>query len=338
MHLFQQNVSLLHLNTFKMNVVAPYFSEVTSEEQLLHLYNHLPTEKPLLILGGGSNILFTQDPDAIILHNQIKGIQKIKESNTHIWLRVGAGEVWHSFVLNCLENNRAGLENLSLIPGTVGAAPMQNIGAYGVEVKDFIEEVRFFDFKLQEFRTLKNNECNFGYRESIFKKELKGKTMITYVTFRLNKSPDLKLTYGTIQDELDKMKIQNPSIQDVANAVIQIRSSKLPDPKIIGNGGSFFKNPEIEYKQFIELKKKFPAIPSFKVSESIVKIPAAWLIESAGWKGYRKGNYGVHKNQALVLVNYSDAIGEDILNLSKDIIESVYSLFQITLQREVNIF
>lgn len=329
--------NLLPLNTFHIMALAVCYSQINSEEELLCIKDNINYAKGVFILGGGSNILFTQNIDRWVLHNKIKGIEQIREDESHVWIKVGAGEIWHEFVLYCIKHNLAGVENLSLIPGTVGAAPMQNIGAYGVEVKEVIDEVYFFDFETATFQTLNNENCHFGYRNSIFKEKLKNKVMITSVIFKLNKQPQFKVNYGTIQQELAAEGITELSIQNISDAVIRIRSLKLPDPKVIGNAGSFFKNPEIENAHYNLLKEKFPAIPGYKVSDEMIKVPAGWLIEQCGWKGFRKDDYGVHKDQALVLVNYADALGEDIFNLSTDILSSVKEKFEIDLQREVQI-
>jgi len=320
-----------------MDVSASFYSEIDDEETLGQLKKEAAYQKGLFILGGGSNVLFTENLDSWVLHNKIKGIEQIKEDENHVWVKVGAGEIWHDFVLFCIQNNLAGVENLSLIPGTVGAAPMQNIGAYGVEVKEVIDEVRFFDFEKEAFYSLAKEDCNFGYRNSIFKEKLKNKVMITSVIFRLNKQADFKVNYGTIQQELAAEGITELSIKNISDAVIRIRSSKLPDPKVIGNAGSFFKNPEIDNSVFCDLKEKFPEMPGYKISDQITKVPAGWLIEQCGWKGFRKGDFGVHKNQALVLVNYGKASGKDIFDLSTEILLSVKDKFGIDLQREVQI-
>lgn len=329
--------NLLPLNTFHIKVSAASFSIVSNEIELLSIKENANYANGLFILGGGSNVLFTQDLDRWVLHNKIQGVEQVQEDENHVWLKVGAGEIWHEFVLYCIKHNLAGVENLSLIPGTVGAAPMQNIGAYGVEVKEVIEEVRFFDFETATFQTLNNENCHFGYRNSIFKEKLKNKVMITSVIFKLNKNPQFKVNYGTIQQELTAEGITELSIQNISDAVIRIRSSKLPDPKVIGNAGSFFKNPEIANTHYNLLKEKFATMPGYKVSDEMTKVPAGWLIEQCGWKGFRKDDYGVHQKQALVLVNYGHASGQDIFDLSTEILLSVKSKFGIDLQREVQV-
>lgn len=328
---------LYPFNTFGMDVEAAYFSSIRKEADLLELKQYNAYKNGLFVLGGGSNVLFTKDVSEWVIRNEIKGIEKVKEDDAHVWLKVGAGEVWHLFVLYCVEHNYAGIENLSLIPGTVGAAPMQNIGAYGVEVKDVIESVRFFNIENETFETYHNEDCQFGYRDSIFKRSLKGKIIITSVVFKLNKQAVFNTSYGNIQQELDAKGIKELSIKAISDAVISIRSSKLPDPKEIGNAGSFFKNPEIPVAQYQQLKMEYPPIPGYKINDAVIKVPAGWLIEQCGWKGFRENDYGVHKHQALVLVNYSKARGTQIAALSERIITSVKDTFNIELEREVQI-
>lgn len=335
----QTDFSLKNHNTFGIDVKARYFARferVAELQELLQLpeVQHLPK----LILGGGSNLLFTQYFDGVVLQNGITGIEKLREDDTHVYLKVGGGEVWHTFVLYALQQNLGGVENLSLIPGTVGASPLQNIGAYGVELKDVFEELEAVNLQTGEVRTFDHKTCRFGYRESIFKNELKGQFVVTSVVFRLTKNHTLNTSYGAIGTTLGAMNIQQPTIQDVSAAVCHIRQSKLPDPKQIGNAGSFFKNPEIPVEQFRKLQADYPQIPSYPVSETTVKVPAGWLIEQCGWKGKVLGNYGVHKDQALVLVNYGGAKGEQIRQLAHDIIASVQEKFGISLHPEVNIF
>jgi UDP-N-acetylmuramate dehydrogenase len=328
---------LYPFNTFGMDVEAAYFSPVRKEEELLELKHQEAYKHGIFVLGGGSNILFTKDVSAWVIRNEIKGIEKIKEDDAHVWLKAGAGEVWHLFVLYCVNNNYAGIENLSLIPGTVGAAPMQNIGAYGVEVKDVIETVRFFNIASETFEEYNNEACRFGYRDSVFKRLLKGKIIITSVIFKLNKQPVFNTSYGNIKQELDAKGITELSIKAISDAVISIRSSKLPDPKVIGNAGSFFKNPEIPASQYQQLKMEYPGMPGYKINETTTKVPAGWLIEQCGWKGFRENDYGVHQHQALVLVNYSKARGAQIAALSERIMASVHDKFNIHLEREVQI-
>ncbi|HEY0298578.1 MAG TPA: UDP-N-acetylmuramate dehydrogenase, partial [Arachidicoccus sp.] len=273
-----------------------------------------------------------------VLKNELKGIELIKEDENYFYVKVNGGEIWHSFVLYCLQNNYAGVENLSLIPGCIGASPMQNIGAYGVEIKDVFYELEALcveDFSVQKFS---NSDCAFGYRESVFKRRLKNQFVILNVTYRLNKHTKFHIEYGAIQQELEKMKVENLSIQNISQAVINIRQSKLPNPNEIGNAGSFFKNPTVSQARFFILKEKYPNIPAYDVAGSCdKKIAAGWLIEQCGWKGFRENNYGVHALQALVLVNYGGASGGDIYLLSQRIIESVKEKFELELEREINI-
>jgi UDP-N-acetylmuramate dehydrogenase len=333
----QENFSLRKLNTFGLESTAAFFAEVDSIEALTQiLLDPVWKGRPKFILGGGSNVLFTQNIDALVIHPAIKGIDKVKEDENHIWLKVGAGEGWHSFVMHCVENGYAGVENLSLIPGTVGAAPMQNIGAYGIEIKDVVESVEAVALENGQVRVFSKEECAFGYRESIFKKDLKGQYVVTGVTFVLNKKPSLHVGYGDVQKTLSEMNVINPTIKDVSEAVIKIRRSKLPDPAEIGNAGSFFKNPEIPAEKFNVLKNEFPAMPGYTVNAETIKVPAGWLIEQAGWKGYRDGAIGVHEKQALVLVNYGGGNGNDIRELAAKIQASVESKFDIRLSPEVN--
>lgn len=333
----QENFSLRNRNTFGLESTAAFFAEVSSVEELTQiLLDPVWKDKPKFILGGGSNVLFTQNVDALVIHPAIKGIDIIKEDENHIWLKVGAGEGWHSFVMHCVENGYAGVENLSLIPGTIGAAPMQNIGAYGVEIKDVMGSVEAVALENGQIRIFSKEECAFGYRESIFKKALKGQYVVTGVTFVLNKKPSLHVGYGDVQKTLSEMNVINPTIKDVSEAVIKIRRSKLPDPAEIGNAGSFFKNPEIPSDKFNVLKSDFPAMPGYTVNAETIKVPAGWLIEQAGWKGYRDGNIGVHEKQALVLVNYGGGNGNDIRELAAKIQDSVESKFDIRLSPEVN--
>ncbi|RYD54956.1 MAG: UDP-N-acetylmuramate dehydrogenase [Sphingobacteriales bacterium] len=334
----QQNVSLKPYNTFGLDVPAGHFLEVTDESQLPEITDDssLPAERH--VLGGGSNVLLTKPVSGILLHNKIKGINRINEDADHVWLQIGAGEKWHDLVIYAINNDLAGLENLSLIPGTVGASPMQNIGAYGVEAKETIESVTAWHWQDKAFTTYSNEECQFGYRDSIFKNSLKDKVFITSVTFRLNKVPSFNTSYGAIEEELKEMGVRELSIRAISEAVIAIRTSKLPNPSVIGNAGSFFKNPTIPTSTFQQLKNQHPEIPSYPVDEQTVKVPAGWLIERCSWKGFRKGDAGVHTKQALVLVNYGHAKGEDIWLLSEDIIQSVQEKFGITLEREVQLW
>lgn len=333
-----ENQSLKLLNTFGMDVKARYFTKASSAEDLKTIFSSTEFKNhPKLIIGGGSNILFCRDFEGLVIKNEIKEIKKIREDENHIWVYAGAGENWHEFVLFCIRNNWAGIENLSLIPGCVGAAPMQNIGAYGSEVKDVIDSVHTIEIGSLRECVFTNEECKFGYRESVFKNELKNKHVITGVTFRLNKNPDFNIGYGAIKEELNNEPDISLSIKKISDAVIRIRKSKLPDPAVTGNAGSFFKNPEVTKQQASDLKNKFPGIVSYPVNEEKDKLAAGWLIENAGWKGYSEKNCGVHKLQALVLVNYGGAAGEEIYELSEKIIRSVNEKFGVKLEREVNI-
>jgi len=333
----QQNVSLRNLNTFGLESEARFFIEVDSVNALAEILKD-ETLKAItkFILGGGSNVLLTQHIEALVIHPNIKGITKIREDDDFVWIHAGGGESWHDFVLYCVKNQYAGIENLSLIPGTVGAAPMQNIGAYGVEIKEVVDTVETIAINTAEIRNFSSQECRFGYRESIFKTDLKGQYIITGVVFRLNKKAQFNIEYGDIQKTLQEMEVEHISIQAISEAVIRIRKSKLPDPAIIGNAGSFFKNPEIDKTQFDELKKHFEEMPGYPTGENKIKVPAGWLIEKAGWKGYRDGPIGVHDRQALVLVNYGGGSGEGIKALSEKILKSVESKFGIRLTTEVN--
>ncbi|HTB51651.1 MAG TPA: UDP-N-acetylmuramate dehydrogenase [Ferruginibacter sp.] len=335
----QENISLKKFNTFGIDVQAKYFSAFATIEELHELLDHKHFKKSTtLILGGGSNVLFTKNYNGLVVKNELKGIKKVKEDEHHVYVQVGAGENWHRFVLYCIENNLAGVENLSLIPGNVGASPMQNIGAYGVEIKDVFYYLDAYHLKDKKLHTFSLNDCELGYRDSIFKRKYKGEFVITNVTYRLNKQPDFNISYGAIKDELEKMSVHELSIKAISQAVINIRSSKLPDPAAIGNAGSFFKNPTIPRIDFDLLKNKFPNMIGYDAPNSNVKVAAGWLIEQCGWKGYRKGDAGCYDKQALVLVNYGDAKGKEIYNLSEEILKSVKEKFSIVLEREVNIF
>ncbi|MCF1190701.1 UDP-N-acetylmuramate dehydrogenase [Mangrovimonas sp. AS39] len=335
--IIHKNISLRPYNTFGIDVKASSFISISDVEELKEVLDS--KEYPdKFILGGGSNMLLTKDVDALVIHVNLKGIEILKDNSEHVWVKANAGEVWHEFVLFCLKNNLGGIENLSLIPGNVGTAPIQNIGAYGVELKDVMESCEALNIKTKEIRSFSNAECQFGYRNSIFKTQEKGNFIITSVTFKLTKRNHVLHTeYGAITQELDSLEIQNPTIQDVSRAVINIRESKLPNPKEIGNSGSFFKNPVISSKAFEKLKENFPDIPGYVLSDSEVKVPAGWLIETAGFKGKTFKNYGVHTKQALVLVNYGGASGQEIYQLSKLIQTTVRRIFDISIEAEVNI-
>ena len=332
-----EHVSLKNYNTFGIEASAREFVDVTSLNDLIEvLKTHSKADK--FVLGGGSNLLLTKNIDALVIHINNKGKEVIKEENGYVFVKIQAGENWHEFVLWCIANNFGGVENLSLIPGNVGTSPIQNIGAYGVELKDVFVECEAINVDDFTINTFQKENCNFGYRNSIFKHEVKGKYIITNVTFKLTKANHkLNTSYGAISSELNEKNINLPTIKDVSDAVINIRQSKLPDPKEIGNSGSFFKNPVITLEIFEKLQANFPEIPSYVVSENERKIPAGWLIEEAGFKGKRFGDYGVHKKQALVLVNYGSAKGSDILKLSKLIQKTIKRIFNITLEAEVNV-
>ena len=290
------------------------------------------------ILGGGSNMLLTKDIDALVIHIDLKGKKIIKENNDFVWVESQAGESWHEFVLWTIDQNFGGLENMSLIPGNVGTTPVQNIGAYGTEIKDTFASCEAMTIESQEMRTFTKEECRFGYRESIFKNEAKNQYVITSVVFKLTKiNHKINTSYGDISSELAKNNITIPTLKDISNAVIAIRQSKLPDPKELGNSGSFFKNPILLKSDFEKIQQQFPEIKYFDISKTEVKVPAGWLIEKAGFKGKRFGDAGIHKNQALVLVNYGNATGQEILNVSKDIQETIFKKFGIHIEAEVNV-
>jgi UDP-N-acetylmuramate dehydrogenase len=333
------DISLKPFNTFGIDVKANYFARFSNTNELAQiLESDVAKKNELLVLGGGSNLLLTKNFEGLVLKNEMKGMEIIpgQDADT-FFVKSFAGELWHDLVMFSIENNLAGIENMSLIPGSVGAAPMQNIGAYGVEVKDVFDSLEAFEIATGNIRVFRKEDCHFGYRESIFKRDLKNKYIIVSVTLLLRKTGVVNTTYGAINDELKMAGILNPTIRDVSNAVIAIRKSKLPDPAQIGNAGSFFKNPVIEKVKFDLLKKQFPDIPSYPADENHVKLAAGWLIEKAGWKGKTISNHGVHKNQALVLVNYGGAKGDEIYRLSEDILQSVKSRFGVELEREVNI-
>ncbi|HXB45705.1 MAG TPA: UDP-N-acetylmuramate dehydrogenase [Puia sp.] len=332
----QQNISLRQFNTFGIDVAARYFASFTNDEELAELLKPDSTLKTL-VLGGGSNILFTKTFDGLILKNDTKGIELIKEDSHYVYVKAGAGENWHQFVQYCLQRNWQGIENLSLIPGNVGASPMQNIGAYGVELKDVFYELEAFQVKERKVRAFSVNDCAFGYRESVFKNKFKDQFIILNVTFRLNKVPKYNTSYGAVEEELAQMGVKEITAKNISLAVMNIRRSKLPDPAKIGNAGSFFKNVFVPAARFDELKKKFPAIGGFKKEDGTMKIAAGWLIEQCGWKGYRKGDAGCYAQQALVLVNYGNANGKQIYELSQEIVQSVQKKFGIRLEREVNV-
>ncbi len=332
----QENISLKPFTTFGIDKKAKFFTTVeTLDELKAALLAAKEKQLPVFILGGGSNILLTRDIDGLVIKLEIKGINLVKEDGDELWVEVGAGEMWHELVLHSIAQDWAGLENLSLIPGTVGASPMQNIGAYGVEIKDVFDSLQAMHRETLEMQTFDAEACLFGYRESVFKQNFKDQFVITSVTFRLSKTPNFHLEYGAIREVLAANGIDQPSIRAISDAVIQIRQSKLPDPKEIGNAGSFFKNPTIPSSQFDALKSSYPSIPGYPSAEG-VKVAAGWLIEQTGWKGKRIGEVGVHAKQALVLVNYGGGTGEEIKKLSEQIQASVYDKFGVQLQAEVN--
>jgi UDP-N-acetylmuramate dehydrogenase len=344
----EQHISLRPYNTFGVDAKAGYFAAFKDTDELEEL---LTPDSPLptLILGGGSNILFTGDYNGLVLKNEITGIKVLHEDPEYVFVKAGAGENWHSFVIHCINHNWAGVENLSLIPGCVGASPMQNIGAYGVELSNVFLSLEAYHLKERKLVTFTAADCEFGYRESVFKNKFKDQFVILNVTFRLRKHPVFHTSYGAIEQELEKMKVKELSIKAISDAVINIRSSKLPNPKEIGNAGSFFKNPSVGKEKFQELNSKFQGIIGHENADGTVKLAAGWLIEQCGpstgpggqelvtWKGYRKGDAGCHAMQALVLVNYGNANGKEIYNLSEEILQSVKEKFGVTLEREVNI-
>lgn len=336
--IISSDYSLKQFNTFGIEAYARYFTTVHSISEYRKLMES-PQYKnnPQFILGGGSNILLTKNINALVIKNEIKGIEVVRETEEQVFVKCSAGEIWHEFVLWCIAKNYAGLENLSLIPGCAGASPMQNIGAYGVEIKDVFHELEAININTGELVIFNKADCQFGYRESVFKHQYKSQFIICSVTFCLSKKPTFHIEYGAIKQELDNMKVSDLSIQAISQAVINIRSSKLPDPKVIGNAGSFFKNPEVSEATYLKLKNEFPAIVAYALENGNYKLAAGWLIEQSGLKGYQKGDAGVHKLQALVLVNYGKASGKEIFDLSTYVLETVKNKFGVELEREVNI-
>ena len=334
----QHNISLKPYNTFGIDVKAKTMAAFTTVDELTELLEVKSSTDDMLVLGGGSNVLLTKNYNGWVLLNRIPGITIIKEDDAFVWVHAGAGVDWHVFVMQCINNGFGGVENLSLIPGCIGASPMQNIGAYGVEIKDVFDSLEAWSIQDNSIVTFSKDECKFGYRESIFKRTVKNQFIITSVTFRLQKNPVFNTSYGAIEQELIAMGIQNLSIKAISDAVIRIRQSKLPDPAVTGNAGSFFKNPEISIDHFEQLKISLSAIPGYPTQPDMIKVPAGWLIEQAQWKGYREGDAGVHPKQALVLVNYANANGAQLYALSEKIIQSVLDKYGILLEREVNIF
>ncbi|MFD2828643.1 UDP-N-acetylmuramate dehydrogenase [Leeuwenhoekiella polynyae] len=333
----QHNVSLKDYNTFGISAKAESFVSVTTEDELKEALSSTIDSTPF-ILGGGSNMLLKTDLSGLIIHIALKGIEVFDENADYIWLKVAAGENWHEFVMHCVNLGYGGVENLALIPGNVGTSPVQNIGAYGIELKDTFFSCTAIHRETLAKKTFSLSACKFGYRDSIFKNEAKDAYIITSVTFKLSKTNHkLHTEYGAIQDILKEQAITNPGIKDIAEAVIAIRSSKLPDPAVLGNSGSFFKNPVISKTEFLKLQQTHPEIPFYTVNDEFIKVPAGWLIEQAGFKGKRFGDAGVHCKQALVLVNYDNATGAEIWDLAIRIQQEVQQLFNITIQPEVNI-
>ena len=333
----QNHFSLRNFNTFGIEANAKEFVAVHSIKELETVLAENKSKKKF-ILGGGSNMLLTKDIEALVIYIDLKGKKIVEENDDFVLVESQAGENWHEFVMWTINNNFGGLENMSLIPGNVGTTPVQNIGAYGTEIKDTFVSCSAIKIDTLEMKSFDNAECHFGYRESIFKNEVKDQYIITSVIFKLTKrNHKINISYGDITAELDKLKIKNPTLKDVSNAVITIRQSKLPDPKVLGNSGSFFKNPIVLKSDFEPIHKKFPEMKFYEISETEVKVPAGWLIEQAGFKGKRFGDAGIHKNQALVLVNYGNATGQEILNVSKEIQETIFKKFGIHIEAEVNI-
>jgi UDP-N-acetylmuramate dehydrogenase len=328
MPIIKREFNLKELNTFHMNVLTHYFTEVNSIQELLELQEtELFREARKLILGGGSNVLFTGNYEGLVIKNNLKGIEVSAEDEEYVYVKSGAGENWHNFVLWNIEKGFSGLENLSLIPGNVGASPMQNIGAYGVEIKDVFEELEAVDMETGDVVIFKASECEFGYRESVFKRKYRERFFISNVTFRMSKNPRFNTSYGAIEQELEKAGVKDITIRAISDAVIRIRSSKLPSPQQLGNAGSFFKNPEVPVSHYQLLKKQFPQLVAYPVDETRFKLAAGWLIENSGWKGRRIGDAGVHHLQALVLVNHGSATGKEIFDLSQRVMNDVKEKF-----------
>lgn len=334
----QHNVRLAEFSSMGVQAFAKSFIPVNSMQEVSGAIHYVKsTMSPYLILGGGSNVLFVDNFDGVIIKNQLMGFDIISESEEEIILKIGAGENWHKIVEQCVNKNWAGIENLALIPGTMGAAPIQNIGAYGAELADVFVELEAFEISCEEKKIFNKNDCKFGYRDSIFKHDLKDKAIITSVSIRLSKMGEPNWNYAALKQQIDQKRINKPTIKDVYEAVIEVRESKLPNPDVLGNNGSFFKNPVIPVFHYDELKQEYPQMPSYPVTEHLVKVPAGWLIDHAGWKGYRTGDAGVHEKQALVLVNYGNASGSDIYMLSEMIRTDIDKKYGISLKREVNV-
>ena len=332
----QENISLRSYNSFGIDARARYFAAFKDTDELEELTTP-DSRLTTLILGGGSNILFIKDVDGLVLKNEIKGIQVVHEDAEHIYVKTGAGENWHSFILHAIERNWAGIENLSLIPGNVGASPMQNIGAYGVELRDVFWSLEAFHLQQKKVFTFTLSDCEFGYRDSIFKRRHKNQFVVLNVTFCFRKHPVFHTSYGAITQELERMGVKELSIKSISQSVINIRSSKLPDPKNTGNAGSFFKNPSVSKERFQLLQNKFEGITCHENTDGTIKLAAGWLIEQCGWKGFRKGDAGCYEKQTLVLVNYGNADGKEIYDLSEEILQSVKNKFNVILDREVNV-
>ncbi|MEX1238522.1 MAG: UDP-N-acetylmuramate dehydrogenase [Cyclobacteriaceae bacterium] len=334
-----ENVDLFPFNTFGIHAKARHLVTVNTAQEAREIFkSDLFSKVPWLILGGGSNILLTKDFDGLVIKNEIRGITTVAEDERTLVLKVGSGENWHSLVMHCVDRNLGGIENLSLIPGTVGAAPMQNIGAYGVEIREVIQEVEAVEIETGAIRKFSREECAFGYRESVFKQHLKDKYFISSITLSLTKKDHrFNVSYGALKEVLEEKKVKDLSIRAISDAVIGIRKKKLPDPLLIGNAGSFFKNPSVDQRTFDAIQKKYPDVPSFRGEKNLVKIPAAWLIEQCGWKGKTIDNIGVHKHQALVLVNYGNGDGKKIWQLAMSIRSGIMEKFSIELQPEVNV-
>ena len=333
----EQNKSLKNYNTFGLEVKADFFISIHSVDELIDvLKDDRFLNMPKMFLGGGSNVLLTKDFHGLIIHNSLRGIDVIKRETDFVFVKAASGEVWHDFVLNCIDNGFGGVENMSLIPGSVGAGPMQNIGAYGVEMKDVFYELEALNLSTLQLEKFSNADCKFGYRESVFKNEKKNKYFIASVTFRLNLHSIVNTTYGAIQQQLQIMKVEYPTIKNVSDAVIAIRSSKLPNPAVLGNSGSFFKNPEVSENEYERLKNEFTNVVAYPTNNGY-KLAAGWLIEQCGWKGKIVGNCGSHKDQALVLVNYGNASGDEIYQLALSIQQSVLDKFHIKIIPEVNV-
>ncbi len=335
--IIQENISLLPYNTFRIDAWTRYMAFPATTDEIVSLLKSRQQEfNPKIVLGCGSNILFTRNFEGLIIHPEIKGIEVVKETEDYVLVRAGCAENWDDFVKFCVDNDWGGIENLSLIPGTVGASPVQNIGAYGVEVKDVVEKVEAIMIETSKKRTFSAKECSFGYRDSIFKKELKHKCIITHVTFRLNKQHIFRTHYPDLEKELDKYP--DTTIQYIRDAIISIRKQKLPDPAQLGNAGSFFKNPIVSSDKANEIRRFYPSMPAYKAGENEVKLSAAWLIETTGWKGRKIHNVGTYKKQPLVIVNYGNATGKEIIDFAKKIQQAVKQQFGILLEPEVNIF